>query len=616
MLRVSGYITIIFSIAFAQAQIKQGKNYYDSDSTNISEVYHYSIQDSMLNGEYESFYLNGSLKTYGWYKNNQPDSIWKYFYENGRKKAEGRFKNGIPSGYWRYYFENGNLKSEGILRGNSKEGHWKFYYENDGEKSNGEYANNSKTGIWNYFYEDGSLKAQSIIENGLGQYTEFYPSGARRMEGTNRNDKSEGEWIYYYESGELEAIGEFSNGLKTGVWTYYHKNGEKAAIGNFYKGQRNGEWEYYHQNGKLSQSGKIAEDEKDGYWKLFYPTGEMLGEVTFDEGDGMFNEYYPSGNQKSKGQIIDGEKTGKWYYYSEKGQLEGEADLKKGAGEYIGYYPDGSIKMKGQVKDDKRVGEWTLYNPDGSTAGTYRPIYENTQPIFKTRITQDAENKESLDKPNYHPEKRGLRYFLPRVNEYKGFIIASNPVWLLDEQLPIAIEYYIQERLGYELQFDIIRSPFFTPDEKIGDYQVYSRGVKIHFRQKFYHADSKLGMFYFGHEVNFKYLSNKVNHLDTLRNPPPQLKGNLIETSYGYGLFIGNRWMKDVGSSGLTIDAFLGVGVASRSYKEDYAPSQLSLLDERLDPYFSDDIKSSVHFPIIIGLNIGFAVTKSKSKTQ
>lgn len=616
MLKLGGYITMTIAFLASNAQIKQAKNYFNSDSSKISEVYHYSVKDSTLNGTYESFYLNGSLKTFGWYEKNHPDSVWVYYYENGRKKAEGRFKKGIPNGKWKYYYENGNIKSEGRLVGNSKEGPWKFYYENDGEKSSGKYHKNQRVGIWNYFFEDGSIKAQTIIENGKGQYTEFYPSGSRRMEGENINDKSEGEWIYYYETGEVEAVGEFDNGLRTGEWKYYHKNGELAASGLYINGNRNGEWKYYHENGGLSQSGNIVNDQKDGYWKLFYPTGEVLGAAQFEMGNGEFNEYYPGGNQKSKGQIVEGEKSGMWYYYSDQGHLEGEAQLEKGEGEYTGYYPDGTVKMKGRIKDDKRIGEWILYNPDGATAGTYHPIYENETPIFKTRISSDELEKDQLDKPNYHPEKRGLRYFLPRVNEYRGIIIGSNPLWLLDDQLPIAVEYYIQERLGYELQLNLLRSPFFTSDDPIPDYEVYKRGMEVHFRQKFYHADSKLGMFYFGHEVNFKYLNNQVSHTDTLRNPSPTLTGSLIETNYGYGLFIGNRWMKDVGSSGLTIDAFLGVGVSSRSYKKDYRPSQLSLLNERLDPYFERDIKSSVHFPVIFGINIGFAATKSKSKTQ
>ncbi len=594
----------------AQAQVRQLKNYYDSDSTKVSEIYHYSIKDSTLEGSYEAFYLNGSLKTFGWYEDNLADSVWHYYYENGRKKVEGRFRKGTPHGMWKYYYENGNIKSEGVLNGSSKEGLWKFYFENDGEKSNGFYENNQKTGIWNYFFEDGTLKSQSVIEDGVGHYTEFYPSGSRRMEGKNVNNKSEGEWIYYYETGEIEAVGQFENGLKTGEWVYYHQNGEKAALGTYRSGKRHGDWKYFHDNGTLSQSGTVINDQKDGYWKLFYPTGEVLGEATFDEGDGVFNEYYPSGNQKSKGKIVEGEKTGKWYYYSEKGQLEGEADLEAGEGEYIGYYPDGTIKMKGKIKDDKRVGEWTLFNPDGTTAGTYRPIYENEKPIFKTRISNDELDKDSQDKPDYHPEKRGLRYFLPRVNEYKGIIVGSNPIWLANDQLPIAIEYYIQERLGYEVQIDIKRSPFFQSDAEIGDYQVYRRGAQVHFRQKFYHADSKLGMFYFGHEVNFKYQNNQVNHTDTLIIQMPRRFGNLVETSYGYGIFIGSRWMKDVGTSGFTVDAFLGIGVNARSFNKQYEPIQA------LDNYFDQEVKSAIHFPVIFGVNIGFALTKSKSKTQ
>ena len=611
MLRAGIYIASIFTMSFLLSQTtQQGRHFFDSDSSKISEIYNYTTEDSLLNGSYESFYLNGSLKSFGWFDQNKPDSLWRYYFENGRKKAEGKFKLGIPSGKWTYYYENGNLKSEGILKGNFKSGFWKFYYENDGEKSNGNYLDNKKVGIWNYFYEDRSLKAQTVIENGIGQYVEFYPSGSRRMEGNNIAEKSEGEWIYYYETGEIEAVGNYEGGLKNGEWKYYYKSGEVSAIGIYQSGNRHGQWVHYHENGQVSQKGKLVDDKKDGFWKLYYPSGEVLGEAEFNQGDGYINEYYPSGSQKSKGRITSGKKTGKWLYYNETGYLEGEADLINGKGSYAGYYPDSTIKMTGRIEDEKRVGEWQLFNPDGTAAGTYRPIYENEQPIFKTRITRDFVEKESLEKPSYHPEKRGLRYFLPRVNEYKGYIIGTNPTWLLNDELPIAIEYYIQERLGYELQFDILRDPFFTNHDDIGDYQVYSSGARIHFRQKFYNTDSKYGMFYFGHEVNFKFLNRQVNHTDTLIIQQPRRFGSLVENTYGYGLFVGNRWMKDVGTSGITVDMFLGIGIAGRSFTKQYEPIQV------LDNYFDKEIKSPLHFPIVFGLNIGFALTKSKSKTQ
>lgn len=609
-------ILLLLGSVSALGQIKQFKYYYDGDSTRIKEIFHFSLKDSTLTDSYESFYLNGSLQTYGWYLKNEPDSVWKYYYENGRPKAEGRYKVGVANGKWKYFYENGNIKSEGILRGSEKEGYWSFHYENGGEKSNGNFFGNQKSGIWNYFYEDGSIKAQSYLENGKGRYTEFYPSGKRRMEGFNENDKSIGEWNYYFESGEIEASGRFENGLKTGVWTYYHKNGLTAASGKYENGLRIGDWIYYHDNGKISQEGTLVADQKDGYWKLFYPTGEVLGEAEFNSGSGVFSEYYPSGSRKSKGKILNGNKTGLWSYYNENGLLEGEAEFLDGEGDYTGYYQDRTIKMKGKLKDDKRVGEWVLYNEDGSKAGTYHPIYEDEKPIFKTRISRDDTEKTDFNTPEYRFKRRGFKYFEPTINEYKGLIIGSNPGWLFVNELPIAIEYYIQERLGHEVQVDLIRDPFFTADNQIDDYQVYLRGSTIHLRQKFYNSDGPNGMFYFGHEVSVRYLDHRVNHLDTaIATQAARRFGNMTENGVGYGVFIGNRWMKDAGNSGWTVDIFFGVGIQARTYNKKYLNGPAREV-QIFDNYFQREINDRISFPIQIGLNIGFVSPKSKSKTQ
>ncbi|MBC6411309.1 MAG: toxin-antitoxin system YwqK family antitoxin [Ekhidna sp.] len=616
MHRGLNYILFLFPAILSFSQIKQGKSYFDGDSTKIREIFSYSIQDSVLQGSYESFYLNGSLQAFGWFSRNLPDSSWLYYYENGRPKAEGKYRNGNPNGKWKYYFENGNIKSEGILRGLSKDGYWAFYYENGGEKSNGIYFDNRKSGIWNYFYEDGSLKAQSYMEDGKGRYTEFYPSGSRRMEGFNREDKSEGEWIYYFETGEVEAIGSFENGLKTGDWIYYYKNGMIAAEGAYLKGLKSGEWIYYHENGNISQKGKVTDDQKDGYWKLFYPSGELQGEASLQEGTGNYNEYYPSGTRKSQGQLVNGKKDGKWYYYGENGELEGKADFEAGEGEYIGYYPDGTIKMNGRLKEDKRIGEWTLYDPDGSTAGTYHPIYEDEKPIFKSRVSEDPTERRTYDKPEYKFKRKGFKYFEPTINEYRGIILGTNPAWLVADRLPIALEYYMQERLGYELQVDIISDPFFRADENVPVYDIYRRGSKIHFRQKFYSLDRAFGMTYFGHQLSFRYLNHQVNHLDSaIVNATVFRYGNLTASGFGYGIFAGSRWMKNAGNSGLTMDVFLGVSIEGRSFKKQYE-NESDRVIQILDNYFQREIGSSVHFPVIFGVNIGFVGPKSKSKTQ
>ncbi len=613
MSRLALHIILLLTPLFVVSQNTQGKKYYGSDSSQLKEIFHYKLSDSTLHGSYEAFYPNGSLQTFGWYKNDRADSVWTYFYENGRKKAVGRFEDGIPDGKWEYYFENGNIKSSGILKNKDKEGDWTFYFENGGEKSAGKFNDNQKDGIWNYFYEDQSLKAQSFFKDRKGSYKEFYPFGNIRMEGETIDEISTGEWIYYYESGEVEAFGNFENGLRSGPWKYLHKNGQDKAIGTYESGLRTGEWSYYHENGTLKQSGLIEQDKKEGYWKLFYPTGEVQGEIEFDSGSGDFSEYYTNGGKKASGQLVDEKKEGKWVYFDEEGQVEGEADFKKGKGNYKGFYRDGTLKMEGPIEDDKRVGEWTLYNPDGSLAGTYFPIYENQKPIFKTRQSRDLSLRdgEGFDKPEYKFKRRGLRYFQYRINEYQAVILGTNPIWLVDSKLPIAIEYYKQERLGYELQLDILRDPFFGSDDDIENDVLFERGSRISFRQKFYHEDGRFGMFYFGHQLSYTRINYKVNFLDrSIIFPGPQVVfGELSESSFAYGVFIGTRWMRDVGDSGWTVDLFLGVNAANRSYARNNQ-------DPNFDSYFNPKVESSLHFPITFGLNFGFAGPDNKSKTQ
>ena len=87
------------------------------------------------------------------------------------------------------------------------------------------------------------------------------------------------------------------------------------------------------------------------------------------------------------------------------------------------------------------------------------------------------------------------------INEYKGIIVGTNPLAVFIGQLPVSVEYYIEERLGYEFQATILRDPFFKPASDVKVNKVYDRGFNLSVRQKFYHPEGSFGMFYFGHEV-------------------------------------------------------------------------------------------------------------------
>ncbi len=569
---------LICGLLRLQAQPLPVVTYYDAEQTVIKEKYFITdAVQAQLTGEYISYYSTGNIESKGYYKNNLPDSLWEYHYENGNLKMVGHLKNGIGNGQWEYFYENGKPSMKGMLLENKKDGFWKYFFENGNLKSEGKYADNQKTGIWNYYFEDGNIRAQAFYTNNRGKYKEFYQDGTLKAEGLNINGRSDSTWTFYHENSALKAIGDYTNGVREGTWIFYHKNGEKSAEGPFAHGKKDGKWIYYHPNGEISSEGALRNGKKEGYWKIFGEDGLFKAEGVFEQNNGQYKEFYESGKLKAEGQIVDGKNHGQWYYYYEDGNLEGSCLFNKGDGEYTGYYKDGSVKMSGSIQDGYNVGKWKLYDEEGHLAGYYSPYYEDDKPVYKL-IEEPAERGDYI-KPEYKFKNNKLRYFQPKINEYKGFIVSTNPLAPVVGRLPLAVEYYIEERLGHELLFNMVRQPFFKPDSKIRRNHIYDRGFEIALRQKFYHPEGPVGMFYFGHEVRLSKINHFSNIIDSTGVNYIQTTISTDETKFEYSLIIGNRWMKLYGeriknnSLGVTIDAFFGLGFGYRQYEYNFDPN-------------------------------------------
>ena len=595
------FISLWFiSSILALGQGVEKKTYYDPEKTVVKEVFYVkdTIQN-MLEGKYVSYYLSGHVKSEGEFAYNHAAGDWVYYYENGNIKNTGSFMRGRSSGIWTYYFENGNIRSEGILYDNVKVGEWSFFYEDGSIKSKGQFVEGVREGIWNYYYEGGDLKAQANFNNGSGMYKEFFVSGNLKMQGRNHLGKSDSLWTYYYESGEMMAEGYYEDGLKTGTWKYFYINGNLSAEGGYEGGKTIGNWIYYYETGAKSAEGLQKNSMKDGYWKMFYETGETKGVGELDEGTGEYKEYYISGKLKVTGQFKEGHNDGRWIYYDEEGHAEGKADFERGLGDYEGYYLNGDVKMKGKISDGKRIGEWTLYKKNGEIAGKYHPVYEEDNPIFfhEEELPKPKENV-GYDKPEYRYKNKKSRYFTSVVNEYKGIIIGGNPVFSFLGFFPVGIEYYRQERIGYELMYIHHRSPFYTGHTEVPNYDVFSNGFSLQFKQKFYSPDQRYGMFYFGHLVGAKFVDyhSRVLGGDGLGSTDVV---STTENSYYYGLIVGNRWTKHPGNAGLTLDVYFGFGVAGRNYTKNYD-------DPQYDSIFIDIPQASVFVPVLFGLNIGY----------
>ena len=595
-------LLLFLAIALSQALPSRAQSsvtlYYDSEQQIPKETFQVAKTDpSVLEGSYTAYFTDGAVKTRGQYVNNRATGSWEYYYENGKPKMRGTLENNQTAGRWEYFFENGRLQMAGEVYDSIRQGLWHFYYENGRLKQEGAFDKGKKVGSWKEYFEEGAVKSTAVHRQDTTYYQAFYPEGATQLEGIKVRGHNEGRWKRYHESGMLQAEGEYQQGVRQGLWKFYYPNGKVSSVGDFLNGSSVGKWTYYYENGTVSAEGAERDGVKEGYWKLYHSNGDFKGETIFNRGDGIYREYYEAGTLKVQGRTVNGVNQDKWVYYYPDGTLEGECIFKNGQGTYFGYYPSSALKMKGTVADGERTGVWELYKPNGKLAGYYKSVYENDEPSFQAleKFANSEEAKEdgepAAENPDYlYRKKKSLRYFERKINERQRLIVGVNPMALLAYRLPISLEYYMQERLGYEAEIGIFRNPFFAGRQKVTRNTVYQRGVFVHLKQKFYHPDARIGMFYFGHQVGLDYLYHYANVAAATPpgGPPHQPETSLLskEQRLSYSLLLGTRLIKDSDlvnarivrdrhAQGLTFDLFGGIGIGYRLLHKRYEHGSL-----------------------------------------
>ncbi len=600
-----------FSFFSFGQQYQRVQTFYDYNKKNVQEEFYVLKKNIQVrDSSYKSYYQNKQLKSAGTYKKNKADGSWEFFYENGNRKMAGSMVAGEKEGVWKYYFENGNISMEGISIASKKEGTWRYYFENGKIRSEGDFLNDKRNGSWSYYYEDGLLKAMATYVNDKGSYMELYPSSKIKASGTIEDGKSIGVWTYYHEDGSILASGEEIDGRKIGKWIFYYPNGQIASEGEYKNGKSVGIWKYYHENGIVSAEGQMNDGNKDGSWKIYYKSGQFKGETNYVNGEGIYREYYEGGSLRTEGKIINDQHESIWNYYLENGELEGTCVYVRGKGLYKGFYPNGKAKMEGQLENGNKVGLWTLYNEDGTIAGYYKTFYENETPDLsadsaKVKVVV-ADTLTASEKPKYVSPKKKSRYFTPRVNEARAWIVSSNPFYVLASSFPVSVEYYFQERLGYEIGGMVIYKPMFNNHFKLPTNTLFYKAAELYIRQKFYKKDQEYGMLYFAHELRYGYYSYENNFIDftqTVNLMPVHL--NQIQNRIEYSFLIGDRVMFDQRHRGWTVDIYGGIGIGYRSVSNNWSGE-----NEKYNTAFTGVFSSSIAVPFRFGFTIGYKFAK------
>lgn len=598
-------LLVFFLPILSFSQTWKHYTWYDKSRTKIKESFTLKhAKDTsvhLLDGPYEMYHDNGMQKISGFYKENEADSTWVYYFENGNIKCTGKKRKNLATGFWRYFFENAGVNMEGNLIKNVKEGVWRFYYENGKLKKEGLYINDKQNGIWTYFYEDGGLKAIGKFNSDTGRYTEYYPSGEVKSIGKILGGQSDSIWNYYHPNGQLKARGLEINGLKSGYWIFYHDNGNVNSEGNFKNGNTIGKWKYYHENGKISAEGVDSAGVKEGFWRHFYDTGNLKGQGDYIKGSGDYSEYHENGKLKVEGKIVKGKNDGLWKYYYEDGLPEGICQFENGEGKYKGFYPNGRIKMDGVLKDGEKVGVWNLYKEDGSLAGHLQTVYDKPLVVEapkKPVIKKDTVEKTVFVNPYRKKSRFRISYFEPRKNEYKSFAIGINPLALILSSFPIYLEYYIQERMGFEFNPILYRDPLLANESNLPYNQPFKKGYALSLRHKFYNNNKDLmGLIYFGYELRY------TSYTYTANIPYPNNMSRLItsnEDLFEFTVLFGDRLLRNYASKGWTLDLFMGIGLGYRYYKRNYEENSA------FDQVFDGIRKQALTVPVRIGFSAGY----------
>jgi uncharacterized protein len=578
-----------------KAQLVKNMTFHDKNKLKVKEVFYTTDSTgAVFHGPYVSYHINGSINSRGEFEDNMTVGIWEYFYENGNLKMRGALKNGSNFGPWEFFFENGGKNMEGAIENGLRQGEWKFFYENEALRIRGNFVHGKRQGPWKFFYEDGKLKGEITYDQDKGRFREVYHSGKLKAEGPKVDTRNEGHWIFYYETGEILSEGDYIGGKKTGLWKNYYRNGKISSEGYYHNDAPQGEWIYYRENGIVQSKGSYQEGDKDGPWELYYPDGQLQGACTYEKGSGVYEEFYKSGKLKLKGQIKNGQNEGRWEYFFEDGKLMGECEFDRGRGTYIGYYPEGTLQTRGSLEDNTKVGSWELYDKLGKLKGYYKPFYD--EPSLKTDLERLAKPRREYGVAEYKYKDSQSRYFKAGINEFHGLIVGANPLMPLLGRFPVALEYYQQERMGYEFEMEALRSPFFKRMIDIPVNDPFYRGVGLSLRQKFYNPVNSVGMWYFGHELRFSTLTHYSNIINPFE-PDTRLTISAGEKRITYSVLMGYRLMDNLKGSGVALDVFGGVGVGYRDFRN----------NRTFPEEFQSVPQGTVPLVFRFGLNLGYS---------
>ena len=308
---------------------------------------------------------SGIIKEEVNFNNGKRQGLTTYFSSTGKESAKIIYKDDLPwDGEWTTWYQNGSKKETGIYAQGQKQSPWTAWYENGQKKYVIHYVNSIKHGLYTEWTKDGRLHKDINFDNGI-PITEYLVDyqGDGYTEINRRNGELSGSWIKWYANGKKSEEGVYKYGKKGGIWSSWFPNGEKKYNAKFIDGKPDGNYSEYDNKGRITK-------------KIEYKEGSILSEhhIIRDASgiteyhksngvlDGKWTRWYPNGNKAEQGTYMNGKKNGSWngWFKTNKKNYNSNYDNGKRAGNYIEWDTKGKKVKDIEYSNGNRIKEYLI----------------------------------------------------------------------------------------------------------------------------------------------------------------------------------------------------------------------------------------------------------------
>ena len=116
------------------------------------------------NSEIISSFSDGKPNSIKIYEEIDGQKVWVkeiQFYKNGAKSMEGPISDGLRNGDWISWYDDGSVWSKGAFKNNLRDGRGIVYFRNGKIQIDGYYEKGERTGLWKSFDEEGNLISET-----------------------------------------------------------------------------------------------------------------------------------------------------------------------------------------------------------------------------------------------------------------------------------------------------------------------------------------------------------------------------------------------------------------------------------------------------------------------